>query len=443
MSPHRPLRFLSRSLSHLRPALLALPLLFAACEDEERATAPDAGAPAADAAQAADGSAADSSTADTGASDGSATDTAPEAGPGTSAVGVVVVHSDYKTTRVSLVDPATGMVTRDDCINSGSKPAQLTTTLSGDVVVPTMAQPGNNLVLIDRQNATLTWLASKTCEVIRQVNIGAGKSVNPQDVIPVSDKKAYVTRYAAEASDLLVIDPSTGTLGASIDLKASAPMGATAILPNPTRGLVAGGKVYVVLTALSADSKVGGPGRVVVVDPATDKVSGTIELPTLKNCASIAAAGTGLLVTCGGVYLDPNQMNESGVAWIDTSASPPSVKVVQAKDFGRALSPFDVAALSSSQAFVITGGDFSGTPPDQVWAVDFAGGAPRKILDGKKAFTLSGLLVDATRKKLFVADGDMTTPGLHIVDVSNPAMPAVQSLTSGAGGLPPRYLAWY
>jgi len=420
----------------LHPVLLALPLIFAACDDEEPTQGPDAGAPAAD-ASAADGSSADGSTAG---------DASPDAVGGTSALGVVVVHSDYKSTVVSLVDPVAGMVTKDDCINSGSKPTQVTTTLSGDVVVPTMAQPGNNVLLIDRLNSTLTWVAPKTCEVVRQVNIGGGKAVNPQDVIPVSEKKAYVTRYAAEASDLLVIDPSTGALGAKIDLKPSTPKAAgdKAVLPNPTRGLVSGGKVYVVLTALSDDSKVGAPGRVVVVDPATDAVTGTIDLPALKNCASIAEVGTGLLVTCGGVFGDPNMLADSGVAWIDTSASPPSVKVVAAKDFGRALSPFDSAAVSSSLAFAITGGDFSGMPPDQLWAFDFAGGAPRKILDGKGAFTLSGLLVDAAHKKLFIADGDMKMPRFHVLDLSDPAAVKVQaSLTTSAGGLPPRYVAWY
>jgi hypothetical protein len=281
--------------------------------------------------------------------------------------------------------------------------------------------------------------------VVRQVNIGGGKMVNPYDVIPVSDTKAYVTRYAADASDLLVIDPSTGTTGASIDLKPSAPMaGATAVLPNPSRGLIAGGKVYVVLTALSADSKVGAPGRVVVVDPSTDKVTGTIDLPTLKNCGSIAAVGTSLVVACGGVFLDPNQLADSGMAWIDTATTPPAIKVVAAKDFGRAISSFDTAAVSSSLAFAITAGDFSGMPADQVWAFDFAGGMPRKILDGKGAFTLSGLLADAAHKKLFVADGDTKTPRLHILDLSDPAMVTVQtSLTTNAGGLPPRYVSWY
>jgi hypothetical protein len=400
--------------------LLLVPVLFAACTDETPSI-PDA--------------AVTTSTADAGA------DAGPEAG---ATGGVVVVHSDYKTTLVSLVDPVTGMVAKDDCINSGSKPALLTATLSGDVVVPTQPQPSNDVVLIDRTNSTLTWVAPKTCEVTRQVNVGEGKMGNPYDVLPVSATKVYVPRYNADASDLLVLDPTSGAITGHIDLKASTPTSDKPVLPNPSRGVVLNGKAYVVLSALAADSMSGAQGRVVVVDTATDTVSGTIDLTGLKNCGSIAALDKALVVACGGVFGDPHQLDDSGVALVDLSMTPPSVKVVASKTFGAALSSFDVAAASPSLVFAITGGDFTTMTPDQLWAFDFAGGAPRKVLDGKAAFTLSGLLVDPSHKKLYVADGDAKTPKTHIFDISNPAMINLwTSLTTSAGGLPPRYVAWY
>jgi hypothetical protein len=176
----------------------------------------------------------------------------------------------------------------------------------------------------------------------------------------------------------------------------------------------------------------------------TDAVTGTIDLPTLKNCGSIAALSKALVVGCGGVFGDPNQLNDSGVAHIDLTTTPPSIKVVAAKTLGRAVSPFDVGAVSASLAFAITSGEFNAMPPDQLWAFDFMGGAPRKLLDGKGGFTLSGLLVDSGRKKVYIADGDATTPRFHVLDISNPAMITVKtSLTTAAGGLPPRYAAWY
>jgi hypothetical protein len=408
---------MTRPSSLLRLLAVVPALLAAACSDDPKNTA---GAPA-----------------DAGA------DASPDAAPATGPLGLVVVNSDYMATAVSLVDPATGSVTKDNCITSGSAAAGLTMALSGDLVVPSMPQPGNEIALIDRTNTTLTWVTPGTCAVARQLNVGEGKPMNPYDLIPVSAHKAYVPRYATAAGDLLVIDPTAATITGHLDLKPSAPVNTPAVSPNPSRGVFTGGKVYVVLSALTDDSKMGAQGRVVVVDPATDAVTGTIDLTGLKNCGSIAAVGNALIVACGGLYGDPNQIAQSGVAWIDLSMSPPAVKIVAASTLGHAVSPFDIAAASSSLAFAITGGDPSGTPPDQLWAFDFAGGAPRKILDAKMAFTLSGLLFDAAHNKLFIADGDSMMPRLHVFDVTMPAAPVETSVTTNATGLPPRYVSWY
>jgi hypothetical protein len=266
--------------------------------------------------------------------------------------------------------------------------------------------------------------------------------VNPQDVIPVSAHKAYVTRYAAAASDLAIIDPTAAAITGHVDLKPSTPTNTPAVVPNPSRGLLTGGKVFVVLTALTEDSKAGAPGRVVIVDPSTDAVTGTIDLP-FKNCASITAVDGALVIACGGVYGDANQLKDSGVVWIDPSTMPATQKTVPATAFGRALSPFDVAASSSSLAFAITGGDVSNIPADQLWAFDFAGGTPRKIFDAKMSFTLSGLVVDGAHKKLFVAEGNAMMPALQVLDLTNPAAPVPSSLRTNAAGLPPRYVSWY
>lgn len=419
------------------PALLA-----AACEDETPAGTPDA-APLApttvgggDAAPAADAGPSEAGADAVGADGG--TEPAKNAG------GLVVVHSDYKSTVVSLVDPVTNTVTKDNCINSGSKPARLTSTLSGDVVVPTQRPTGGQVLLIDRQNAALTWVDPRTCDITRQLNVGEGKMVNPQDVIPVSATKAYVPRYAGVASDLLVIDPTAATIIGHIDLRPYAPRaGDKPVLANPSRGVLVGQRAYVVLTGLSEDSMTGAPGRLAVINPASDTVISTIDLPGLKNCAGVAVIEGGLLVTCGGVYADPQQVADSGVAFVDLSATPPAIKVVSGRAFGRATSPFDVAGVSSSLAFAITAGEFSGKPSDQLWVFDFAGGAPRKLVDGQMAFTLSGLLLDPSTKKLFMADGNGTAPRLQVFDLGNPAAPVATSIVTNQAGMPPRSVGWY
>jgi hypothetical protein len=426
----------------LRAALVLFPLcLGAACDDSP--SFPDAAAPA-------DGGASDSAASDSGAGDSAASDTgAGDGGAGDSGattLGVVVVNTNYKFTSVSLVDPATNTVTREKCIDSDSKSTTLTTLLSGDVVLPTAAQPGNEVLLIDRAKSTLTWVSPQSCEVARQLNVGEQmKDANPQDAIAINAHKIYVPRYAGVFSDVAIVDPTSAAITGKIDLKASTPaLDGKQLLPNPGLGVLAGGKVYVVLTALTEDTKAGGVGRVVTIDPATDAVVGTIDLPGLKNCVGITATTGGLVVGCGGVYGDPNQMAESGLAWIDLAATPPAVKVVASQVLGRGMSPFSVAALSPSQIFVITDGEFTGTPPDQVWMVDATAGTARKIFDGTAAFTLSGLLVDQGRKKLFFADGNDKTPRLQVLDLAAAGGPTpVASPSTNAAALPPRYLSWY
>jgi DNA-binding beta-propeller fold protein YncE len=216
--------------------------------------------------------------------------------------------------------------------------------------------------------------------------------------------------------------------------------------PRPARGVVSGGKLYVTLD--STDFVAYGPGRVAVIDPATDTVSATIDLPRLKNCVAIAAVPgePGLLtVSCAGPY-DADQLEFSGIARIDTGVSPPLVHVLPASAFGRPISGAELAVAALPLAFAITAGDFSGSPPDQLWAFDLGGGAPRKLLDGGATpFTLAGLLFDPASQRVFVTDANAKSPRIHVFDVKDPA--AAVALTSFDSdpekGLLPRYTGLY
>jgi hypothetical protein len=363
--------------------------------------------------------------------------TAPGSGP---PAGIAVIGSDFMSVSVPLADATTGAIIRDGCITSGSKPPGLTTALSGDVVLPSQPQPLHELLLIDRANATLTWVNPLSCEVLRQLNVGEGMSVNPHDVIAVSAHKAYVTRYAA--SDLLIIDPSAATILGHVDLHAQStrPAGDKPVSPMPDRGLLIGGRVYVSLNELSDDFKSAGPARVVMIDPMTDTVVGTIDLTALQNCGVLAAPDSvHLAVGCSGIFSDPGQIDASGVAWIDLAASPPATSVASAAGFAAAVSGFDLAVLSPALAFTVVPGDFTSMRPDALWAFDFTGGAPRKILDGSGPFALGGLVADAANKKLFIGDAADQDPRILLIDAT---MATVEKSIS-VSGLPPRSLAFY
>jgi DNA-binding beta-propeller fold protein YncE len=214
----------------------------------------------------------------------------------------------------------------------------------------------------------------------------------------------------------------------------------------PDRGLAVDNRAYVSLNLLTPDFKSGGPGQVVIVDGATDQVTGTIPLPEVKNCGSLArGAGTSrLAVGCSGVFADgARQADASGVGVIDLAASPPAASVIKASGFGGAVSNLDVALLGPTRGLAVVSGSFQPMRADQLWAFDLAGGMPAKVLDVSGPFALSGLGVDGTGKKVFVGDADPKAPKVLVLDAADPALPVASSFTPTASGLPPRALILY
>ena len=375
--------------------------------------------------------------------------------------GLVVVSSDYKSTVVSLLDPITGAVTRDDCINSGSTDPQLSLALSGDVDLPSQPNSDHDVLLIDRQNSALAWIDPATCAPRQQMAVGTGFKANPRDVIVLSATKAYVTRYGAnptptaepgdfdEGDDLLIVNPSTQTVVGRIDMAPFAPPVDGAPLPaRPDRAVLAAGKVFVTLGATSADFMTTGPGRVAVIDPTKDVVTGVIELPELKSCSAMSwlPAHKTLYVVCGGDFGAAAQQDTAGIAVIDVAAPMPVVtSVLRASAFGgRPFSLGGVAALSPTLGFAVTSGVFGGSPKDQLWSFDAVAGTATKVLDGSDSFTLGRIVADAGLKRAFVADANKDLPVVQVVDASDPVALKIQGVEPNPSShLPPRQIAWY
>ena len=380
------------------------------------------------------------------------------------ATGVAVVNSDFKnSTSVSLFDPATGQVTFDDCINSGSTAAGLSQGLSGDVVLPSAAQPGHELLLIDRSNAALTYLDPVTCAVKRQFSVGTGFASNPHDVVALSDTKAYVTRYEPnptptadpadldEGDDILIVNPADGSASARIDLGPFAgKVGDTTVAARPGAALLVDGAVYVALDNLSADYMTAAEGRILVIDPAADTVSGMIDLPGFKGCGGLSALpGTKtLIVTCVGDFNDPMQIAGSGIVTVDLAASPPTVATaLAAMKFGAPPQPLSAdagGAVSATTGLAVTLGSAQATPPDRLWWYDAGAGSATQVMEASDGFVYGALLGDPDRHQVFLADGTSSKPRVHVIDVSG-AGPALKAsfAPDPKHGLPPRALAWY
>lgn len=449
-------------MNHLwhRKQLFFFPLLAMACGSSESTESTDASA--ADVAQLqGDTAASDAgvgSNDDGGAGDDSlgASD-ADTLAPPAPAAGLAVVHQDksYKSALLSLLDPSTGTLVRDNCLNSGSLAPGLSLAMSGDVVLPSAPLPGHPLLVIDRGNGNLIWVNPANCSVTRQLSVAPGFLAYPYDVVAVTANRLYVTRYGSNpkpstaldgGGDLVVLDLDQGVPVARVDLAPYA--SCIGCNPNPDRGRVLGGKLYVTLNSFNADFSQAGTGRVVVVDPTSDKVTGTIDLTGLQNCGPIVPVPgmpKALAVSCAGAFADgADQIKASGIALIDTTTTPPTVTNVAAMGFGRPVSAFDLAVVNAGLGLVVVPGDFDGKFTDEVWRFDFAGGAPQLVLGGKASFTLGGLVYDPTSQRVFVGDADAKNPRVRMMDVSGLSPVELTPVISDPDkGLLPRYLGLY
>lgn len=375
-------------------------------------------------------------------------------------VGLAVLSSDYVSTSISLVDPASGKVTKDNCIHSGTQTPQSSLALSGDVGLPSQPQPGNLVVAIDRANSAITWVDPSTCKPLRQLDVSTGFYSNPYDIAAVSPTKAYVTRYERNAAptpdpadhdegdDLLIIDPSVPSITGRIALSSYAVTVPNATIhARPTGVLLVEDKLYVMLASLSADFQAAGHGRIVVVDTATDEVVDQIDIPNLKNCGSMSYAERTkvLVVGCGGSFADPDQAAGSGIAYIDLAASPPRTTHVHAVTAfgGRALGSYAGNARDGALGFGVTFGEFGGDPKDQFWAFDAMAGTATKLADASDSFTYGDILVDPQRERVYLTDGNAATPRVHVYSFAGAPMLETSIHASASTGLPPRELAWY
>ncbi len=401
--------------------------------------------------------------------DGAAADGGTDAGASVALpTALAILASDYKVTTVSLYDPVSGQLT-EGCVHTGASGASLAQPLSGDVALPSQPQQGGELRLIDRKNSVVTFVDPTSCVPRAQLSVSTGGfKANPRDIISVSAHKAYVTRYESnptptddpsdfdEGNDLLVIDPlvvgsaQAAILGRLPLVDYATSVDGVTILARPDRGIFANGKVYVTLGNLSVKF-VPGPGRVVVIDPATDAVTDVVDLPNWKECSGIeyVAATNRIYVSCWGSPNDADQAATSALVEIDVSGERAAIgRVVPASKIGNLPINFSYAAVIGETAFVGTFGvsDFKTgavITPDAFQAVSLATVTATKLLDGG-AYNFGRAAVDPVGMKVFLPDGDAVAPRVHVFDASG-AVPVASGMfePDTAGHLAPREIAWY
>lgn len=250
--------------------------------------------------------------------------------------GFAVLNSDYQSVSVTLTD-LEGEVLSERFIASGSADTGLSAALGGDVVLPTMPSASRELVLIDRTpSGVLTWVDRESAKVRAQLSVATGFASNPHDYVPVSDTKAYVTRFGWNlasgkqkfdaGNDVLVIDPSIPEITGRIDLMSVLEGEPAGFYPAADRALFAGGKLFVLAVAFNVDFTDRLDSRLVRIDPARDRIEDVLVFDGLNSCSSLDLAPDGetLAVACHGAFGRPAEKGhpDSGIVLVDISASP-------------------------------------------------------------------------------------------------------------------------
>lgn len=383
--------------------------------------------------------------------------------PAASTRGFAVVSTDYVSYNVSLLS-STGEVLSASVISSGSASAGLSTPLS-DVVMPSSAVPGSELVVINRSPAVITWVDLETAAVRAQLNVSTGFEANPYDYVPLAADKAYVTRHDPNfasgredfdsGNDLLVIDPSVPAITGRVDLMPVLEGEAPGFFPRAGRALVAGGRLRVLALGLNETFLELVDSRIVSVDPETDQITQVLVLTGLSNCQNLALSPDGeeLAVACSGPFgADPEGgFPNAGIVRLAVGAELSEIRRYGTAELGGA--PVNSVAYASgvSLAFTTYGrfnADFSAMElPDTARQLDLTLGELSAPLREStfEPFTLSDLRCAPSSSVCLLADAETDGGVLHRFDVD-----ATGALLNGTLlevergiGLPPRYIETY
>lgn len=186
--------------------------------------------------------------------------------PVAEAITAYAVSGDFASTGVfSSIDVAAGTVT----------PNALAGVAGGD---PFLRRIGDELMVVNRDaGENVTVLGGKPLALVEQYGTGGGS--NPQDVAQVGGK-LYVP--ALGTAGVVVVDRATrATTTIAID---GDPDGK----PDCVSAYAVGTQVYVVCGLLDATFTARGPGKVAVIDTATDTVTTSFELSSTNPIGLLA-----------------------------------------------------------------------------------------------------------------------------------------------------------
>jgi len=389
---------------------------------------------------------------------------APDApAPGGCARGFVVVSTDYQSTSVGLVG-GDGTVLAPSLLSSGSAAPGLSTALGGDVVLPTRAPEGDEVVLLDRYPASvITWVNVETGAVRGQLSVATGFLANPHDYVAMDADLAYSTRFESNATpgsepfdeggDLLRIDPSRLAITGRIPLAPALAGEPGGPLPRPDRAVRVGDRILVVLGGYSPDFSSSATARLVAVDPAAAVIDEMLVLDGIHACSGLALSpdGSEVAIACSGDWGGDGVPDLEGSALVRVRTGPPLAEIARtpAAELGEGPIGMSVSYAAATRVVLTTLGRFGDTAvpaqDDAVVELDLGTGTHRTLLrSGGEPYTLGDVSCDAACGVCLVADAgrDGGVVQRFVVGDSGLDGPTAIALADGIG-LPPRRIATF
>jgi hypothetical protein len=373
--------------------------------------------------------------------------------------GFVVVHSDFSSSSLSVID-VKGEVLSEQLVSSASAGAGASLSFSSDSILPSNTTPGGEIIVLDRGNSAVSWVDLERAEVTRQVNVGPGDfAANPYDYVQLSPTKAFVTRYETnpnageeafdQGGDLLILNPSNGKLQGSVELASILGEDEESMQPHPDSVVFARGKLYVtVVTAGASFGEYGAP-RLVTVDPASEEILDVLTLDGVKNCGEVSVSPNQqrLALSCwGGWGEDPTV--EAGIVLVDINGEAPAVEALFAgEDLG--VQPNALAFSSDDVVLFSTYGSFEPAVNDGLYSLIVAAGDEQGTLSESfleaPAFSLSEVRCAPEAEVCVLADANTNGGTIQFMEIGNDGQIAeFEEITiAAAEGLPPRYLGTF
>ncbi|HEY0466857.1 MAG TPA: hypothetical protein VGC79_21780, partial [Polyangiaceae bacterium] len=378
--------------------------------------------------------------------------------------GLVVVESDYQSSNVALLD-YDGQVLSESLASSSTDSSGFSARLSGDVVTPSTAQEGSEIVLIDRTPiGILHFVELATARVRAELSVGTGFQANPHDYLPIGPRRAYVARYDTNANpgrqawdqggDILIVDPTVPAITGRIDLSAALAGEPSQFTPHPARLVNVAGRIFVLLAPYAADYKSGISSRLVELDPGSDALISTLVLDGLRGCDTLAVSPDerALAVACTGDDLRsiPPKLAGSGLALLDIEGVPRLSKRIPAAELGNAPLGFGLDYAAPDVLLLNTLGHFDDAgalgAEDSLWRLDTASGQVEEVLQSAGVpFTLGGAHCAVSCGVCFVADAKRAGGSVLRFAVDSAGQLATPSAirVETRVGLPPRYLGGF